>query len=199
MSFSRNLYQSYWPWFTPNFRFRSISWEHFDIISLNFIHVCAFVLTSSSLGLLHVIFHTFVPELWPLIYAKISFPLNILRTNGQNFTKFYIICIHIDKILRVMAILVSLFSSASSIVIVNGDWRYLCLFGADPIGVGVGVGVGVGAGVGVHFSFPCIIFWTKRWILTKLAWKHCWEEWDDLIRFWWPWSCFQGHRGYFEM
>ena len=32
-----------------------------------------------------------------LIYAKISFPLNILRTNGQNFTKFYI-CIHIDKI-----------------------------------------------------------------------------------------------------
>ena len=41
----------------------------------------------SSLGLLHVIFHTFLPELWPLIYAKISFPLNILRLNGQNFTK----------------------------------------------------------------------------------------------------------------
>ena len=41
--------------------------------------------------------YTFVPELWPLIYAKISFPLNILRANLQNFTKFYI-CIHIDKI-----------------------------------------------------------------------------------------------------
>ena len=37
------------------------------------------------------------PELWPLIYAKNSFPFNILRTNGQNFTKFYI-CIDIDNI-----------------------------------------------------------------------------------------------------
>ena len=46
---------------------------------------------------MHVIFPTFVPELWPLFYAKISFLFNILRTNGQNFTKFYI-CIHIDKI-----------------------------------------------------------------------------------------------------
>ena len=49
------------------------------------------------LGLLHIIFCTFVPKLWPLIYAKISFLLNILRTNEQNFTKFYI-CIYIDKI-----------------------------------------------------------------------------------------------------
>ena len=40
---------------------------------------------------------TFVPELWPLIYAKISFPFNILRTNEQTFTKFYM-CIHIEKI-----------------------------------------------------------------------------------------------------
>ena len=40
---------------------------------------------------------TFLPELWPLIYAINSFPFNILRTNGQNFTKFYI-CIHIYKI-----------------------------------------------------------------------------------------------------
>ena len=54
-------------------------------------------MTRSSLGLLHVIFHLFIPELWPLIYAKIWFSLNILRTNWQNFTKFYI-CIHIDKI-----------------------------------------------------------------------------------------------------
>ena len=59
--------------------------------------IYAFILTRSSLGLLHAMFRSFVPELWPLIYAKISFPLNILRTNWQNFTKFYI-CIHIDKI-----------------------------------------------------------------------------------------------------
>ena len=66
-----------------------------DRISPNFIY--AFILKRSTLGLLHIIFRTFVPELWPLIYAKISFPFNILRTNGQNFTKFYI-CIHIEKI-----------------------------------------------------------------------------------------------------
>ena len=95
MSFFPNLYQSYGPWFTPKFCFISISWEQIDRISTNFIY--AFILTRSSLRLLHVIFRSFVPELWPLIYAKISFPLNILRTNGQNFTKFYI-CIHNDKI-----------------------------------------------------------------------------------------------------
>ena len=47
---------------------------------------------------MHIIFHTFVPELWPLIYTKISLPLNVSRTNGQNFTKFYI-CIHIRSTL----------------------------------------------------------------------------------------------------
>ena len=74
-----HLYQIYGPWFTPKFRFRSISWEQMDRISPNFIY--AFILTRSTLGLLHIIFRTFVPELWPLIYAKISFPFNILRTN----------------------------------------------------------------------------------------------------------------------
>ena len=72
-----------------------LSWEQIDRISPNFIY--AFILTRSTMGLLHIIFCTFVPVLWPLIYAKISSPFNILRTNGQNFTKFYI-CIHIDKI-----------------------------------------------------------------------------------------------------
>ena len=57
----------------------------------------AFIWTKSTLGLVHIIFRRFVPELWPLIYAKISFPFNILRTNGQNFNKFYI-CIHVNKI-----------------------------------------------------------------------------------------------------
>ena len=77
--FFANLYQSYGPWFTPKFRFRSISWELTDIFSPNFIY--AFILTRSSSGLLYVIFHVFVPELWPFIYAKILFPLNILSTN----------------------------------------------------------------------------------------------------------------------
>ena len=61
------------------------------------IFIYAFILTRSKLGLLHIIYRTFVLELWTLIYAKISFPFNILRTNGQNFNKFNI-CIHIDKI-----------------------------------------------------------------------------------------------------
>ena len=51
--------------------------EQIDRISPNFIY--AFTLTRSSMGLIHIIFFTFVPELWPLIYAKISFWLNILR------------------------------------------------------------------------------------------------------------------------
>ena len=37
------------------------------------IYIYAFILTRSSLGLLHIIFPTFVPVLWPLIYAKICF------------------------------------------------------------------------------------------------------------------------------
>ena len=66
-----------------------------DRISPNFIYT--FILTRSTLGLLQFIFRTFVPVLWRLIYAKKFFLNNILRTNGQNFTKFYI-CFHIDKI-----------------------------------------------------------------------------------------------------
>ena len=66
-----------------------------DRISPNFKY--AFILTISTLALLHIIFRTFVPVLWPLIYVKMLFPFNILRTDGQNFTKFYI-CSHIDMI-----------------------------------------------------------------------------------------------------
>ena len=47
-------------------------------------------------GLLTVIYRIFATELWPLIYFRISFWVNIFGTNGQNFTKPYII-IHIDK------------------------------------------------------------------------------------------------------
>ena len=53
-SFFPNLYQNNGPLFTPNIRFRSISWELVDIFSPNFIY--ALILTRSSLGLLHVIF-----------------------------------------------------------------------------------------------------------------------------------------------
>ena len=95
LSFFAHQYQSYGPWFMPKFCFRSISWERIDRISQNFIY--ALILTRSRFGLLSVIFGTFVPELWPLIYSKILFPLNILRTSWQNFTKLYI-CIYIDKI-----------------------------------------------------------------------------------------------------
>ena len=78
-SFFPHLYQSYGPWFTSKFHFSSISWDLLDIFSPNFIY--AFMLTRSSLGLLHVIFRKFVPELWPFIYAKILFPFNILINN----------------------------------------------------------------------------------------------------------------------
>ena len=66
-----------------------------DRISQNFIY--AFILTRSTLGLLHIILSTFVPELWPLIYYKSSFSLNVLRTNGQILTKLYV-TIYTDKI-----------------------------------------------------------------------------------------------------
>ena len=59
--------------------FVSIAWELTDILSPNFIY--AFNLTRSSMELLHYIYRKFVPELWPFIYAKSSFPLNVVRTN----------------------------------------------------------------------------------------------------------------------
>ena len=47
----------------------------------------------SSLGLLHVIFRKFVPKLWSMIYAEISFWLNILRTGffSPNFIYAFIL------------------------------------------------------------------------------------------------------------
>ena len=94
-SFFSHLYQSHGPWFTPKFHFYSISWEAMDRISPNFTY--AFILTRSALGLLQIIFCTFVAAFWPLIYSKILFPLNILRTNKQILTKLYI-TIYTDKI-----------------------------------------------------------------------------------------------------
>ena len=66
------------------FCFRSISLEQIYRISSNFVY--ALILTRSMFGLLPVIFHKFVRELWPLIDVRISFPFNSFRKNGQNLT-----------------------------------------------------------------------------------------------------------------
>ena len=94
-SFFLHLYQCYGPWITPKFRFCSISSEQIDKMSPNFIY--AFILTRSSLGLLHIILIHLCQSYGPWFTPKFHVPLNILKTNRQNFTKFYI-CIHIDKI-----------------------------------------------------------------------------------------------------
>ena len=141
--FFADLYQSYGPWFTPEFCFCSISWEQIGIISPNYIY--AFILIRYRLGFFHIIlfqictrvmaldlrqnfvsaqylenkladFHQIVylltwiylafvsfyllliyNRVWPLINARISFPLNIFRTIGQILSKLYI-TIYIDKV-----------------------------------------------------------------------------------------------------
>ena len=50
----------------------------------------AFIVTGSSMGLLAFIFCLFKTELWLLIYVRILFLLNILRTNGRILTIIYI-------------------------------------------------------------------------------------------------------------
>ena len=50
------------------FRFRSISGEQIDRISLNFMY--AFILTRPRLKMLPVIVSLLVIELWPLIYER---------------------------------------------------------------------------------------------------------------------------------
>ena len=66
--------------------FRSIAWERIDGILTSFAY--ALIFTASRLGFLHVIFQKLTTELWPLIDVRISFPLNILRTNQWNLRKF---------------------------------------------------------------------------------------------------------------
>ena len=90
LSVISSLRDSVIPWF--RLRFRSISWEQIDGIWPNFVHVL--ILTISRLGLLCVNFRKFIIELWPLIDFRISFPLNILRTNWWNVTKF---CLYIGN------------------------------------------------------------------------------------------------------
>ena len=87
ITFFAILYKSHGPLFRPKFHFRSNTCKQIDRISPNFIY--AFNFARSSLGLLHIISCTFIPELWPLICTGISFPLNILRNNWYIFTKFH--------------------------------------------------------------------------------------------------------------
>ena len=77
-------------------------WYPLNILTTNWLiftkfYIYAFILIRSRLGLLHMIFRTFVLVLWPLINARFLFPLYILWKNWQIFTKFYIFIL-IDKI-----------------------------------------------------------------------------------------------------
>ena len=45
------------------------------------------MLTRSTFGLLAVIFHKFVREIWPLIDVRIVLPLIILRNSGLTACK----------------------------------------------------------------------------------------------------------------
>ena len=71
-------------WFESEFSFRAISCEQIDRIWQKF----AYALTRSRYGLLLVNIRKFITELWPLIDVRILFPLNILRANWWNLTKF---------------------------------------------------------------------------------------------------------------
>ena len=63
--------------------------EQIDIISPNFIY--AFMLTRSSLGLLHVIFFPkFVLELWPLNYTRNLVSAKYLENKLTEFHQVYI-------------------------------------------------------------------------------------------------------------
>ena len=62
--------------------------EVLDRFSLNFIY--AFILIRSSLGLLHVIFCTFIPELWPLVYAKKIVSAQYLDNKLTDFSAIFL-------------------------------------------------------------------------------------------------------------
>ena len=68
----------------PSVRHNFVSAQYLDNKAIEFTKFCIVHWYWQDLGwdCFLVIFRTFVPELWPLkVYDKISFPLNILRTN----------------------------------------------------------------------------------------------------------------------
>ena len=58
-------------------------------------------------------------------------------------------------------------------------------FGADPVGVGVGVRFFVS----VHYLLNQLMDFAQTCIETLLGGG------EELIRIWWPWPYFQGHKG----
>ena len=81
--FFGNWYRSFGPLFTPKFHYRSISWEPMGRI----LYMQSYW-QDLAWDCYTQFFQIFVLELCPLIYAKISFPLNILRTNWQISPNF---------------------------------------------------------------------------------------------------------------
>ena len=61
-----------------NLRHNLVSAQYFENKKDRFrqIFIYAYILTRSRLGLLHVLFRKFVPELWHLIYDKFRFHSN---------------------------------------------------------------------------------------------------------------------------
>ena len=83
MSFFANMYQSYGPWFTPKFCFRSLSWELFYRIYPNF--VCTLMLTWSSLGLFRVIFQNLYQSHGPWFLRQNFISAQYIENNLTEF------------------------------------------------------------------------------------------------------------------
>ena len=101
-------------------------WTYFHQIL--YMHI---ILTRSSLGLLHIFFQKFVPELWPFIYAKVSFPLNILNKS----TDFHQILYMPELILGCRSVIITPFwqywpQISSSL---RGFFHKMLRFGAIPV------------------------------------------------------------------
>lgn len=77
---------SYGIWLMSKFRLRSVFQVRINEVWTKFAY--ALILIRYRLGLLHVNFRKILIELLPVIYIRISFPINILSTNWWRLTKF---------------------------------------------------------------------------------------------------------------
>ena len=218
-SFFTLLYHSYGPWLTPKFCFRYISWEQIDRISPNFIY--AFILTRSMAGLLHILFHIFVPEFWPLIYAKNLFPNKLIEFHQILYMHSYWQDLRWDCYTSFFAHLYQSYgpcSLSSPHLPMEVGWGHFCFWclslcwpclhtcsclnactisfvttHPQPQGT---------AGTSTFhlaISSPLVCRQQKAW---KSACKELWKNlcnlivWngENVINFWWPWPSFQGHN-----
>ena len=88
--FFDHLYQSYGPWFLPEFCFRLISWEQIDRFSPNFVY--ALILTRSRLRLLHLIFANSYQSYGPWLlqyFDSAQYPDNKLTALPSSFVHVY--------------------------------------------------------------------------------------------------------------